>query len=214
MPEFVPVPIGSVAPVQGVFAFPDESVKRRPRPITNPLDQAVLEGIDVDVVDAAFEVGFVAAGVFEESSLPNTVLPFLLPAERRGLHWTASLQPSAGESRFDQFPTRRVIGVARWQSPNGVQVVRQKGECNDLKWILAADSGERFAQTIAGQFRCKNLGPSGRYHREEIDTSLSKTPIAAHLESITFAGRIPEESESPCPGRFEIHVKRDGGLHS
>ncbi len=105
----------------------------------------MLEGIDVDVIDAAFEVGFVTAGVFEESSLPNAVLSFSLPAERRDLYRTAGLQPSAGESRFDQFPTRRVIGVGCRQSPNGVQVVRQQDERCELKWMLAADNTDRLA---------------------------------------------------------------------
>ncbi len=69
--EFVAVPVSGVAPGRWVFALFDETVEGGPRPVDHLLDELVFEWVDVDVVEAAFEILFVSARVFIESALPD-----------------------------------------------------------------------------------------------------------------------------------------------
>ena len=45
-------------------------MKRRMRPVAHTRDQAVLDGIEMDVVDVVLEIPVVADRVLPESSLP------------------------------------------------------------------------------------------------------------------------------------------------
>ena len=52
----------------------DIAVKRRERPITHALDQAVFDGIDVTIFHMAAIVIIVADQMFPEATLPNAAL--------------------------------------------------------------------------------------------------------------------------------------------
>ena len=56
-------------------------MKRRMRPVTDARDQAVLDRVEMDVVDVPLEVPFIANGVFPEAALPEGVISRSLGVE-------------------------------------------------------------------------------------------------------------------------------------
>ena len=49
-------------------------MERRKRPILHALDVAVLDGIEVNVIDVSSKIGIVAASVLPEAALPDAAL--------------------------------------------------------------------------------------------------------------------------------------------
>ena len=60
-----------IAPIGGVLAACDVSVKRQPWQVDNPSHQAMLGRVDVNVVDAPFQVLFITNSVLKESPLQH-----------------------------------------------------------------------------------------------------------------------------------------------
>jgi len=69
--ELVAVPVSGVAPGGWVFALFDETVEGGPGPVDHAVDEFVLEWVDVDIVNAAFEVLIIFASVFMKAALPD-----------------------------------------------------------------------------------------------------------------------------------------------
>ena len=59
-------------PVAGYDAIGDEAMDRRVRPVGCARDVAVLDRVDMDVVDVVGEVALIADGVFPVTALPET----------------------------------------------------------------------------------------------------------------------------------------------
>ncbi len=81
------------------------------------------------VIDVPLQIAFVSNGVFPESPLPNSALAFISFASRH---------PFACRQRFRKIrlyppPTIRVIRIAGWQVPDGMQMIGQDDESNDGK---------------------------------------------------------------------------------
>jgi len=84
----------------------------------------VFDRIEVDVIDVTFEVRIISDRMLPKPSLPDSRFapPDLAPRPQlRG-------RQLAGESAFDLAPASREIGIARRQSPNGVEMVRQDAD--------------------------------------------------------------------------------------
>jgi hypothetical protein len=88
---------------------------------TNAGDQAVLDRIDVTVLDVAAEILIVADQVFPEPTLPDASFAV------RNAHRTSPLGLGNGFGKvdFDQPPAQRKIGVAGRQRPNRVDMIGQ-----------------------------------------------------------------------------------------
>jgi hypothetical protein len=83
-------------------------------------DQAVLDWIDITILDVAAEILFVADQVFPEPTLQ-------MPRSPRAMR-TASppgLGNGFGKVDFDRPPAQRKIGVAGRQRPNRVDMIGQ-----------------------------------------------------------------------------------------
>jgi hypothetical protein len=63
-------------PVDGVVACGYVAMEARPRPIARPRDMAVLDGVEMDVVEVRFEIGFIANRMFPKAALPDTAAAF------------------------------------------------------------------------------------------------------------------------------------------
>ena len=94
------------------------------RPIFNPRHEAVLHGIEVDVIDVTFEVRVIADCVLPKPSLPDSRFAPSYLAPRSQLSWSQS----AGKSALDLAPARREIGIAGRQGPNGMEMVWQNAD--------------------------------------------------------------------------------------
>jgi hypothetical protein len=91
----------------------------------------VLDGIEVDVVDVALQVGIIANGMLPIATLPNSALaPADLARTARSI-----AGKSAGKSSLDQAPAQRKIRIAFRQRPNRMQVIRQNSDCDSLERI-------------------------------------------------------------------------------
>ena len=65
------MPCVATSPLPGILSKPDEAVKRRPRPIDDLIHRSMFQGIDVNVINTAFDIVIITTGVFIKASLPN-----------------------------------------------------------------------------------------------------------------------------------------------
>src|SRR5690242_16777503 len=93
-------------------------MKGRVRPIAHARNQAMLDRVEVNVVDVALEVPFIANGMFPESSLPQRQFTI-----RMACAGDARRKHVVTEMPFDASPPSRKIPVARRQGENCVQMV-------------------------------------------------------------------------------------------
>ncbi|MCY1295741.1 hypothetical protein D3C85_1361560 [compost metagenome] len=87
----------------------------------------MLTRVVVDVIHMPGEVVFVANAVFPEAALPDAAFAFAGAAFRHAL----VDGQIAGEPGLDQPPAQGVIGIARWQCPQGMKVVGEDDNCVD-----------------------------------------------------------------------------------
>ena len=59
-------------PVDRIIAKPHMAMKRGPCPVAYARDQPMLDRIDVDVVDMAHEIAFIAYGMLPIAALPDS----------------------------------------------------------------------------------------------------------------------------------------------
>lgn len=74
-----------------------------------------------------------------------------------------------------------VIGIVRWQCPDGMEVIRQQHPRVDLEWMLAANLEYGFPQGSANVFVAQELPPPVGDDREK--------PGGAGCVGATVAGR-------------------------
>ncbi len=79
----------------------------------------MLDRVVVDVVNVASRVHFVSNNLFPIAALPYSALALLYATLRQALGWLNG----AGESGFNETPSRRIIGVHSRQGPDTVKVV-------------------------------------------------------------------------------------------
>jgi hypothetical protein len=96
------------------------AMERRPRPLRHTRNQAVFDRVEVHVVDVMTQIAFVSDEVFPIAALPDAAFSF------HHLRITYSLAPRNAPRKcgFDVRPTCREPGIARWQSPDAMQVFR------------------------------------------------------------------------------------------
>ncbi len=86
----------------------------------------MFDGIEMHVVNAAFEIQFITTCVFKEASLPYRMLIAFSTAIRllplSGGRYLFQIR--ASEGRFDLTPTRGVVRVAAREFPYCAQMVR------------------------------------------------------------------------------------------
>ena len=139
-------------------------------PVAGSIDKPMLDRVEVDIVDMARQIVFVSNQVFPIAPLPNTLLSLVNIAGRakgRG-------RKTAGESALYEIPSRREIGVVRWERPDGMQVVGKDANGNRPKWArpLYGPVGlpqpiDLAHQQIACPVRerhCEEVRPAGDKH--------------------------------------------------
>jgi hypothetical protein len=97
------------------------AVKRRVRPIPDAADQPMLDRIDVATFDMTGVIRLVTDQMFPEPALPDAAFVSLDPDMAEPFPFRKRLHKAA----LDQSPACREIGIARRQSPDCMEMVRQ-----------------------------------------------------------------------------------------
>src|SRR5207302_567219 len=100
--------------------------ERRPGPVPDAIDKAVLLRIPVDIIQAALQIFFVTTGMFPKPLLPDAALS--LAAAGSGLWELAAARGeiTPRECLFDLPPAQRVTGIVWRKGPNAMQMIRQQ----------------------------------------------------------------------------------------
>src|SRR5690349_22694765 len=113
-------------------------------PVTYSPCQAVLEWIDVAILNMTLIVRLVAYEVLPKSTLPN---PAFASRRANGAEFFVLRQRSR-KTILDEPPARGEIAVADWQAPDSVQMVGQNDERIHGKWMAFACCSNRLAQHV------------------------------------------------------------------
>ncbi len=92
-------------------------MKRRPRPIADTIDQPMFERVDVDVIDAPFEVWFIPARVFKKPPLPHALFAAFDTTGRESRAGASRSTPLFCKTVFNPPPTGGILGVALGKFP-------------------------------------------------------------------------------------------------
>jgi len=119
-------------------------MKRGVRPIAHARDEAVLERVDITILDVARVVGFVTYQVLPEPALPDAALV------TRYANCVESflLRQRPCETVLDQPPARREVGITGGKTPDRMQVIGQHYECVDGECMTLACRANGPAQGL------------------------------------------------------------------
>ncbi len=104
------------------------------RPVADTRDETMHDGIEVNVVNVAFQIRVVANCVLLVAPLPNALLAFEQLACRALLRFQA-----ARKAAFDQIPSRRKVGIMFGNRLNGMEMVRQDTNSDRLERAALLD---------------------------------------------------------------------------
>src|SRR5262245_19063874 len=107
-------------------------MKAAVRPVAHLRNVAVLDWIEMNVVDMTLKVFIIADGVLPIASLPNTLFALCdlaaSPSRTGG-------EP-AREGALNEAPAQRKIGITCRQCPDRMEVVRQHADRNCLEPVM------------------------------------------------------------------------------
>lgn len=154
------------------------------RPIGHALAQAVLDRVALLVIGAANEVHFIAGLMFPVPSLPQGGFAVLLPGGSEP--FDPPVRVTAGQVRaaLDDRPAGGVIGVAGWQCPQTMQMVRQQYPGVDGEGMLLTGPGNGVAKRGANsRIAEQRLPPAGDDGEEEGTARHPCAAVVAHAAS-------------------------------
>ena len=155
-------------------------MERRIRPIPHALDVAVLDRIEMNVIDMPREIAFIAERVLPIAPLPQAALAFAGTARRNTFVGRQVMR----EDCFDEAPSQCKIGIVLRQRPDGMHVVGENDDRFDVERMTPPHIPERLAQQIDVRREQAQLA-LGQIHREEEAASGEEiAPVIAHVRSI------------------------------
>jgi hypothetical protein len=165
----------------------------------------MLHGIEVDVVDVALQVGFIANGVLPITTLPNSPLA---SGNLAGAARHVARKP-ARKSALDQAPAQWKISIALRQRPDGMQVVQQYANCDGLKRIPLLNRHVDAPKPVDMPYQDVTR-PVGESDGEEEDAAIDVgTTVSRHV-CIT-ASRVGTACKStPLPTLRAWSINPDG----
>jgi len=160
-------------------------MKRRMGPIADAPDQTVFDWIDIAIFDVAGVVRLIANQVFPKSTLPDaTLMARNTDRAQPFLFWQA-----ARKAALDQSPTGREIGIAHWQRPHRMKVVRKHDESIDRERQAVARVGHCGPQAL-DLINEKTALPLQQVHGEE--------PAATRYKCATIVWHTDEGNAGPA----------------
>jgi len=109
--------------------------------VRHPLNKAVFERIEMNVVDVSLKIALIANRVLPKAPLPQCQIAIWSAGEI-----DAGVNQGAIEITLDPSPSARKIGICRWQGKNRMEVIRQDDDCVDRKLTLSTRRTESIAQ--------------------------------------------------------------------
>ena len=169
------------SPANVVLPKVDESVKRRPWPISNSLNEVMFPGIPMNVIGTAFEVIFITHDVLPEPGLPNSAFSSsALRLRDRGFGQT-SREPLIAELGFDLFHAQRVAFVIARQLHHQMPVIGEQYVRHERKRMALANGLNCPAQKRPPGICGKNRTPRVSDHgKEKRPTRHKPTSIIRH----------------------------------
>ena len=128
------------------------------------------------VIDAPLQVVFIADRVLPIPLLPDTALPMLLARYGLWQFGSASSQPSLGKLFFDPHPTQGITVITGGQNPNGMPMIGQQHDGEEIERMVALDFLNRLAKTATSDVRRENRLPLVGDAGEEICPARHKVP--------------------------------------
>src|SRR5215468_3629468 len=144
-------------------------------PVRDTRHEPMLHGIEMDVVDVAFEIGLIADRVFPIATLPNAFLALQSLALRARPRFD-----SAGKATFDEAPSAGEIRIVRRERPQCMEVIRQDANRYSFKWTTLLNNAIGLSQPIdfSGQ---QIAGAVGQHNGEKEDTAFdTRAKIIRH----------------------------------
>src|SRR5690606_38695671 len=108
-------------PIRRIHPSTHRAMKGGIRPIHHASDVAVLERVDMDVIHVTAKILLVADLVLPVAPLPDAAL--IAQPIRQGTR--LAQRQASRELTFQYLPAHREVGIARWQRPQAVHMVRQ-----------------------------------------------------------------------------------------
>jgi hypothetical protein len=161
--------------------FPHIPMERGVRPIAHPGYQPVLHWIEMDVIDVASEIVFIADRMFPEPPLPQCEI-----AIRPTLQSGFGLDQRAAEMPLDPPPSTREIRVVWRQGEQDMKMIREDHDRVDREGALATCHSEGVAKRV-DMIHKRSRASVGQCDREE--ESATRTKIAS----------IPDHKPAPPP---------------
>jgi hypothetical protein len=153
---------GISGPIFRQYPVSHEAMKRRIRPIPHAGHEAVLHRIEVNVVDVAFEIGFVANGVLPEPSLPKRRFSISMACD-----CCPGFRDGVREPAFDQARSDGEAGIARRQRHNDMHVIGQYYNRVNGEGVLSPRQPNRRAQGCNIICKCRRGSIRERGGKEE-----------------------------------------------
>ena len=147
------------------------------RPISDPRYIAMLDRIDMDIIDVTGEIIFITNGVLPITSLPYSA--FALGGTAFGNPFAS--RNTARETRFDQPPAHGKVGIAVRLCPDRVKVIGQDNHRVDRKWMVLPRLPKCCTQSV-DVLRQQSQPPVRQIDGEEETTSGHKVAtVISHV---------------------------------
>lgn len=192
-------------PIHWQTRIADMAVERGMRPVGDIVDQAMLHGIAMDVIDAVPQITLVADETFPIAALPDAA--FAPPKAR--CRDVLVREHRACEGLLDQHPAEREVMVAIRHRPDGMQTVRHRDPRDDLERMPVPNGTRHIAQhvemlrqqsprtirEIDGERIRATRHPQASIVRHA--RSMPTTPAAAHPATLPHPVRKPRHPITP-----------------
>jgi hypothetical protein len=192
---FTRLSTGLPTPIRGQYAFSNETMERRMRPVAYAGHMAVLHGVEMNVIVAIAQVALVANRMFPISPLRNTAL-----ALRQTATGAAFIAGNlARKIRLDAVPTARDIRIAFGKRPDAAQVLRQNHARHHRIGPLGARRAECAPERI-DPLHQQSTPALQQIHGEEVGPSRHpQTSIIRHADSMPPPPRAPAVGKLRAP---------------
>src|SRR5690606_17933493 len=163
-------------PIRRIHPSTHRAMKGGIRTIHHASDVAVLERVDMDVIRVTTEILFIADLVLPVAPLPDAAL--IAQPIRQGTR--LAQRQASREVIFQYLPAHREVGIARWQRPQAVHMVRQHHPGIDTERMAGPGCAYRLTQKVNMPHQ-QIRGAIPQIHGEEIGrTRRPGTAIVGH----------------------------------
>ena len=165
-------------PISRIHSLCHQMMKGRKRPIAHPLDQAMLERIDMHIIHVRRKILVVANQMLPIAPLPNPTFAATQPCRRAPL----LSRQRFGESDFNQSPAHRKISIALRQFNHAMHMLRQHNPRMYRERMRQTNRSNRIPKKVDVPHQKVVVGSLQEIHGEKIGAA--KAPCAALIDAL------------------------------